>query len=197
VRAERAEIERRLGVPTRFSKQIHGNRVARADEGAAMPNGDLGLEADALVTASAGIAASILTADCLPIAIAAPATDAAPAAVAAVHAGWRGLADGVIANAVRSLRTVGSEGPLTAAIGPGAGACCYEVGPELHARFPGYRHGENLDLRAIAADQLRQAGVTAIHDCGVCTICENGHQLFSYRREGEQTGRQGLIAWLS
>ncbi len=197
VRTERAEIERRLGVPTRFTKQIHGNRVVRADESAAMPNGDLGLEADALVTASAGIAPSILTADCLPIAIAAPGTDAAPAVVATVHAGWRGLADGVIANAIGLLGTLGSQRPLTAAIGPAAGPCCYEVGPELHQRFPGFSAGRNLDLKAIARHQLQAAGVTGIHDCRICTICESEYELFSYRREGEQTGRQGLIAWLS
>ncbi len=197
VRADRAEIERRLGVSTRFTKQIHGNRVVRADEGAAEPNGDLGLEADALVTASAGIAASILTADCLPIAIAAPSTDAAPAAVATVHAGWRGLAGGVITNAIRLLYTLGSERPLTAAIGPGAGPCCYEVGPELHQRFGGFSAGRNLDLKAIARHQLQAAGVVGIHDCQICTICESEYELFSYRREGARAGRQGLIAWLN
>jgi YfiH family protein len=197
VRSERAEIERRLGVPTRFTKQIHGTRAVRADQGSATPNGDLELEADALVTATVGLAATILTADCLPIAIAAPASDGAPAAVAAVHAGWRGLADGVIANAVELLGAVGGDKPLTAAIGPGAGPCCYEVGPELHERFAGFSAGRNLDLKAIAHRQLAEAGVLGIHDCRVCTICESQYELFSYRREGAEAGRQGLIAWLN
>ncbi len=136
----------------------------------------------------------MITADCLPIVI------AAPGAVAAVHAGWRGLDAGVIGNAVTKLREL-SGGVLNAAIGPGAGACCYEVGDELHRRFKAhsqdFHHGRNLDLKAIARVQLMEAGVAHIHDTEVCTICGDPQLTFSYRRDGAETGRQALVAWLS
>jgi copper oxidase (laccase) domain-containing protein len=132
------------------------------------------------------------TADCLPIAL------TAPGAVAAVHAGWRGLDGGVIDAAVRTLRRLtGEDAEVAAAIGPGAGACCYEVGPELHERFPAFLAGSKLDLAGIARDQLAAAGVATVHDCGVCTMCSTEHRLFSYRREGAETGRQALFTWLS
>ena len=94
------------------------------------------------------------------------------------------------------------DDPLEAAIGPGAGGCCYEVGEEVHAEFAGLathvRRGRNLDLKAIARDQLHEAaGVSAVHDVGLCTICSDDALFFSHRRDRGVTGRQAGIAWLS
>ena len=92
--------------------------------------------------------------------------------------------------------SVGGAGPLVAVIGPGAGACCYEVGPEVHAAFGGaHRAGQNIDLRAIARDRLLAAGVAQVLDARACTICDE--RFFSHRREGERAGRQAGVAWLS
>jgi copper oxidase (laccase) domain-containing protein len=79
-----------------------------------------------------------------------------------------------------------------AAIGPGAGPCCYEVGAEVHAALGS--GSRTVDLKAIAARRLRAAGVADVRDVGVCTICDAGH--FSFRREGAAAGRQAGVAWL-
>jgi YfiH family protein len=135
----------------------------------------------------------VLAADCLPIAI------AGEGAVAMLHAGWRGLASGVVAEGVSALRALGADGPFEAAVGPGAGPCCYEVGEEVHAAFgpDAVRRGRNLDLKAIARAQLERAGVAAVHDVELCTICADPVLFFSHRRDRGVTGRQAGVAWLS
>ena len=142
-----------------------------------------------------GVAPMVMTADCLPVAV------AGAGAVAMLHAGWRGLAGGILAEGVAAVRELGAEGPLAAAIGPGAGPCCYEVGEEVHAAFTDQdldiRRGRNLDLKAIAREQLRRAGVEVVHDVGLCTICGDPTLLFSHRRDGGITGRQAGLVWLS
>jgi len=99
---------------------------------------------------------------------------------------------------VAALREVGGAGPVTALVGPGARGCCYEVGDEVHAAFAGYdaRRGDNLDLPAVIAAQLAAAGVDAVHDTGLCTMCWFG-LFFSHRRDGGTTGRQAGIVWRS
>jgi YfiH family protein len=146
-------------------------------------------EADGHATASPSLAPTVLTADCLPIAL------AADGAVAMLHAGWRGLAAGVIDEGVSALREVGGQGPITAAIGPGAGPCCYEVGEEVLRVFDA--RGPNLDLKAIARARLEQAGVAEVHDVGLCTMCSAPELFFSHRRDHGVTGRQAGIAWLT
>jgi polyphenol oxidase len=121
----------------------------------------------------------------------------APGAVAMVHAGWRGLAAGVLDEGVAALRDVGATGPVTAAIGPGAGGCCYEVGDEVRVTFedvPEAMLGRNVDLKAVATARLRAAGVEEVHDSGLCTMCDP--RFFSHRRDQGTTGRQGGVAWL-
>jgi polyphenol oxidase len=193
VRETQEQIGERLGVKLVRTNQVHGDRVI----GVLTPPDEtnpLQLAADCVYTTTPGVAPAVITADCLPIVI------AAPGAVAAVHAGWRGLESGVIANAVVTLREQGG-GVMNAAIGPGAGVCCYEVGDELHRRFnthcQDFRSGRNLDLKAIARVQLMEAGVARIHDTEMCTICGDPELTFSYRREGAETGRQAAVAWLS
>lgn len=167
-------------------QQVHGSRVERRAD----PDGTLN-EADGQATASRGLAALVLTADCLPIAL------IAPGAVAMVHAGWRGLADVLLDNGVEAVRELAGAGAVQAAIGPGAGGCCYEVGPEVHAAFGHQARRGAIDLKAIAAARLAAAGVEQVHDVGICTMCSDPGLLFSYRRDGGLTGRQAGIAWRS
>jgi polyphenol oxidase len=194
VERNRESLQRALGVRFAYGRQVHGTRVMTVDE-PPLENGSVPAEADGQATARRGLAPMVLTADCLPIAI------AGDGAVAMVHAGWRGLAGGVVGEGVAALRSLGAAGGLEAAIGPGAGACCYEVGEEVHAAFASRgeiaRRGRNLDLKAIAREELRGAGVDAVHDAGVCTICADPDLFFSHRRDRGITGRQAGIAWLS
>ena len=142
-------------------RQVHGTRVVRRtgphEASGVAPNGDLD-EADGQATSSPGVAPVVLTADCLPVVV------AGGGAVAAVHAGWRGLAGGIVGEGVRAVRELAAQGArLSAAIGPGAGGCCYEVGGEVHDRFAAYggevHRGDKLDLKAIARAQLEAEGV--------------------------------------
>lgn len=189
VATNRAALSAELGVPFAYIRQVHGAKVVEATVNG--PRRD----ADGQVSARQGIGTMVMTADCLPIAI------AGGGAVGVAHAGWRGLADGVIARAVFAVRQLAAPGTdLVAAIGPGAGPCCYEVGREMHERFaaaPSPRNGRNLDLKAIARAQLREAGVATVHDVGLCTICSDPTLFFSHRRDGGVTGRQAGIAWLT
>jgi polyphenol oxidase len=167
-------------------RQVHGSRVERRTDLDGAVN-----EADGQATATRGLAALVLTADCLPVAV------VGPTAVAMLHAGWRGLADGILENGVEALRALGDDGPLHAAIGPGAGGCCYEVGPEVHAAFGHDARRGTIDLKRIAADRLAAAGVEQVHDSGICTMCSDPELLFSHRRDSGLTGRQAGIAWRS
>jgi YfiH family protein len=146
--------------------------------------------ADGQATALRGIATLVLGADCMPVAL------GCPGAVAMIHAGWRGMAAGVLEEGVRAVRELGGGGAIVAVAGPAAGVCCYEVGPEVHAALGGaHAHGRHLDLRAIAHERLLTAGAVEVRDVEACTICDE--RFFSHRREGERAGRQGGVAWLS
>jgi YfiH family protein len=167
-----------------YGRQVHGNTVRRATEppSSARPY----TQEDGQATALEDAAAIVFVADCLPVLL------AAQGAVAALHCGWRPLAGGIIAEGIRALREVGGTGPITAAIGPGARGCCYEVGEEVHAHFAAYdaRRGErNLDLAAVARAQLTEAD--ELLDAGICTICDE--RFFSHRRDKGITGRQAGV----
>ena len=166
--------------PLARGTQVHGTAVRRVLEHE--PELE---EADGQATAREDVAVMVQVADCLPIAI------AGEGGVAMLHGGWRGLADGVLEEGVRALRDVGVTGPLAAVIGPGARGCCYEVGDEVRDAFG--VSSRTVDLPTMAARALTGAGVVAIEDVGVCTICHE--QYFSYRREGEAAGRQAGVAW--
>jgi YfiH family protein len=193
VERNRAMLARRLGVRFAYGRQVHGTRVrllrATTDE--------LGTpeEADGHVTPIPGVAPMVLTADCLPIAI------GNGSAVAMLHAGWRGLASGIVAEGVCALRDLDRGRGLAAAIGPGAGPCCYEVGEEVHEALAATgvdaRRGQNADLKAVARFQLERSGVDTVDDVGVCTICSDQALFFSHRRDRGITGRQAGVAWLS
>jgi polyphenol oxidase len=193
VRANRARVVEQMGAPLSIIRQVHGTTIHRVDtlhsDPAQAP------EADGQVSLLPGVAQMVLTADCLPVAL------GGERAVAILHCGWRGLASGIIDAGARALRELGGDGDLHAAIGPGAGGCCYEVGEEVQAEFSHYgdaaRQGRNLNLKAVARSQLEQAGVSAVHDVDLCTICADPTLFFSHRREHGVTGRQAGIAWLS
>jgi len=183
-----------------MNRQEHTVLVHRA-----RPNAR-GEPGDGLWTDEPGLPMLKLTADCLPIAIARtlPAPEPAPAhsagsvgptpvgerpALALVHAGWRGLADGIVAETVRTL----GGGPLAAAVGPAIGPCCYEVGPEVAERFdPDLTRGGVLDLWTAAERALRRAGVARVDRVDLCTRC-NPDRFFSHRRQGPVRGAQGVV----
>jgi YfiH family protein len=189
VRENRARLGDVHGVRFAWGLQVHGARVSTR---AAPSGGEEPLEADGQATAARGLAPLVYGADCLLVVI------AAPGAVAAVHAGWRGLHAGVIGAGIAAVRALGGTGPVEAAIGPGAGPCCYEVGDEVGARFdPAFRRARNLDLKAIAAAQLCAGGARAVHDVGLCTIGAGPGLFFSHRRDRGPTGRQAAAVWLT
>jgi YfiH family protein len=194
VSANRDRVAALVGIPReRFAQglQVHATTVRRWKEPP-----DPAVEpaaADGQATSVPGVAAVVLVADCLPIAL------AAPGAVAMLHAGWRGLAAGIVEEGVRALRELGGVAPVVAAIGPGAGPCCYEVGEEVHAAFAHHgadvRAGRALDLKLIARRELERAGVEETHDAGICTMCADPALFFSHRRDGGVTGRQAGVVW--
>ncbi len=190
-RATRDRLCGRLGLRWLCaSRQVHGAIVQRVGSAAGTTGEAVAIDADGHATSLPGLGMMVLTADCLPVAI------GSPGAVAMLHAGWRGLAAGVLEEGVRALRELGGGGEMVAVIGPGAGACCYQVGPEVHAQFGGTEStARPIDLHAIAAERLRAAGVAEVRDVAACTICDE--RFFSHRREGSRAGRQAGVAWLS
>ena len=185
------------GAPIHWARQVHG--VAAAVVAEDLPPGAEACagECDALATDRAGVALVVQTADCVPILL------AARGAVGAAHAGWRGTAKNVAAEAVAALARLGVDpSDLRAWLGPSIGPCCYEVGGEVAAQFAGdfVRAGcagtFRLDLGAINVAQLSAAGVPrgaiAVHPA--CTKC-GGDSFASYRRDGTKAGRMiALIA---
>jgi polyphenol oxidase len=163
-----------------FNRQVHSPTVHRAHDGARGEPGD-GLWSD-----EPGQPMLAMSADCLPIAV---ARTEGPPALAVLHAGWRGLAEGVVGAGVAAL----GEGAKAAVVGPAIGPCCYEVGPEVSALFDGdlTRDGR-LDLWSAAERALRAAGVERIERVDLCTRCNPG-LFFSHRRSGRARGVQGVV----
>lgn len=202
--AARAEVEPDDVV---MGWQVHGTEIEEwegrdPDTAFLDPQGGH-LKVDGHITRQPGIAPLVLVADCLPLAIAGGGT------VAMLHCGWRGLAGGLIAKAVARMRELAADavfgrprpdaGHVAAAVGPGIGACCYEVGDEVldaFADYGGVTSGRLLDLRAVADQQLRAAGIQRIEHVDYCTSC-HPELFFSHRRDAGITGRQGGVAWLT
>jgi YfiH family protein len=169
-----------------LNRQIHSTHVHRAEPGSR------GRPGDGLWTDEADVPILAMAADCLPIALVRSDPGAEPA-VAVLHAGWRGLLDGIVEQGVRAL-----GGGVRAAIGPGIGPCCYEVGPDVAGRFAAtwgcaLIHGLTLDLWGAAERALRASGVEDVHRVDLCTHC-NPDRFFSHRRTGKPRGVQGVIA---
>jgi purine-nucleoside/S-methyl-5'-thioadenosine phosphorylase / adenosine deaminase len=163
----------------RHSPTVHRAVAGRVDEAG-----------DGLWTDEPGLPMLALSADCLPIAIGRADGDAP--ALAVLHAGWRGLAEGVVEAGMRAL----GGGPAAAIVGPAVGPCCYEVGPEVSARFdPDLTRDGILDLWDAAERALRRAGVERVDRVDRCTRC-NPELFFSHRRSGPVRGVQGVIGAL-
>jgi YfiH family protein len=165
--------------------QVHGAGVVRA-------NGR-GAEADAIWTDEQQRSLIVVTADCVPVALA--RLDGRPA-VALVHVGWRGLVAGVVGAARAAL----GGRLVTAALGPGIGPCCYEVGEDVagpvRAAFGlGLVRGSHLDLPGAVERALRSAGVLRVDRLDSCTACD-AERFFSHRRDRGLTGRQGAVAYI-
>lgn len=163
-------------------RQVHGAELACHEEPTtALP------EVDGHVLRAPGPVGLVYTADCLPVAV------AGPGGVAILHCGWRGLAAGIVARGVEAV------GATHAAIGPGIGPCCYEVGDEVPAAFAdlgdGIVAGRMLDLPEVSRRLLRRTGVEQIESADLCTGCEP-ELFFSHRRDGGP-GRQAGLAWLA
>ena len=190
----RARLEALLPQPPRWLRQVHGAAVVEAEAATGAP------EADAAVARRAGTVCGVLVADCIPVLLA----DRAGTTVGVAHAGWRGLAAGVIANTVARMTVAPRE--IVAYLGPGIGPAAFEVGADVRDAFV------NRDTRARAAfvprapakwladlflltrQSLQQAGVEDIHGGALCTYSDPA-RFFSYRRE-RTTGRMAAVIWM-
>jgi YfiH family protein len=173
--------------PVAVPRQVHGTRVVAGSAGGTRP------EADGLTVSGSGLFVGVVTADCVPVLV----VDQQGRVAAALHAGWRGAAAGVLEAGVAHLAAGGSDPrQLEAVIGPAIGGCCYEVGPEVRAAFSARTgevtatawNGRYLDLRTAVRSLLDAAGVGRIATYGPCTACGAGYH--SYRRDGARAGRQ-------
>jgi YfiH family protein len=195
-----AENRRRLQSLLRLPRdpswldQVHSDAVVEAGKWASPPR------ADASVARDAGTVCAVLTADCLPVLFTSRSGDR----VAAAHAGWRGLAAGILDNTVGSLGLPGHE--LMAWLGPAIGPDAFEVGDDVRVAFlardsgaasafsPNARGRFQCDLYALARRNLAQLGVREIYGGGYCTFTE-ADRFFSYRRDG-QCGRMASLIWM-
>jgi polyphenol oxidase len=156
-------------------------------------------KSDAQLTTHPEVTPLVLAADCIPLAV------GAEGAVAVLHCGWRGVAAGIVPRAVEALGSISRSRPadLRAALGPGIGPCCYEVGEEVFAALEGrgyvseVRRDRSLDLPLAVRLELERAGLeeARIAAPGLCTSCL-GELFFSHRRDAGVTGRQAGLAWL-
>lgn len=189
---EREEVLRRIepaAPPVAWAKQVHSATALPAHPGRCG-------EGDALFTREPGLALSVATADCVPVLL------AGPEGMAAVHAGWRGIAGGVVPATIEAAVERPEE--WTAWIGPAIGPCCYEVGSDVAFRIveasrpgvavPGRGERPHLDLQAAVRHQLEAAGIGEVIAVSHCTRCEE-ERLWSYRREGRAAGRNLAFIW--
>jgi YfiH family protein len=193
VAANRDRLNALLPQQPQWLRQVHGAGVVEADALTHVP------EADAAIARRPGTVCAVLVADCIPVLLA----DGTGATVAIAHAGWRGLANGVVENTVRGMAC--DPGSLTAYLGPGIGARAFEVGNDVRdaflardataaAAFTPHAAGKWLaDLFLLARQRLRRAGVGAIHGGGLCTYSD-ARRFFSYRRS-RATGRMAALIW--
>lgn len=173
-----------------IGRQVHETRISRRER-PQRPNpfadpAPGAEEADGQATGTPGLAPLVFVADCLPVAL------AGPEGVAMLHCGWRGLAGGIVERGVREVAA------SAAAIGPGIGRCCFEVGDEVLDAFRplgnGIAEGRMLDLVEVTRRLLDRAGVAEVEAAQLCTSCQ-GELFYSHRRDGGRTGRQAGLVW--
>lgn len=195
VRANRAALRAHLPAEPAWLKQVHGIVAVNPKNSPDLK------EADAAFTRDAGTVCAVMTADCLPVLF----CDRAGTVVAAAHAGWRGLAAGVLEASMAAMAVPADQ--LLVWLGPAIGPSAFEVGDEVRAIFVAddrdaaeafVPHGSGkwlADIYALARRRLRRAGVIAIHGGNACTVGE-AERYFSYRRDGV-TGRMATLIWLA
>ena len=193
VAANRARLGTLLPQPPRWLRQVHGSVVVDADALSGEP------EADAAIARQPGTVCAVLVADCVPVLLA----DRAGTTVGIAHAGWRGLARGVIENTVGAMKGAGRD--LIAYLGPGIGPAAFEVGNDVReaflardaaaaAAFKPHADGKWLaDLYLLARQSLKRSGVAEVHGGTLCTYSD-ARRFFSYRRE-RTTGRMAALIW--
>ena len=195
VAENRRRLRESLALPAEplWLQQVHGRAVVVADTAAA------GAQGDAAVSRMAGHVCAVMTADCLPVLL----CDRAGTRVAAAHAGWRGLADGVIEAAVAAIGVPANS--LLAWLGPAIGPQAFEVGADVRAAFLAHDasaadafrpHGErwHADLYRLAHQRLAALGVTDVYGGDLCTYTDSA-RFYSYRRDGT-TGRMATLIWM-
>jgi hypothetical protein len=191
----RTRLREALALPTEpvWLNQVHGRGIVDADR--AVP----GAEGDGAVSRTPGHVCAVMTADCLPVLL----CDRAGTVVAAAHAGWRGLADGVIEATVAAMGVPGNS--LLAWLGPAIGPQAFEVGDDVRAAFMAHDplaaeafepHGKrwHADIYRLAHQRLAALGVEQVHGGGLCTYADAA-RFYSYRRDGA-TGRMATLVWL-
>jgi purine-nucleoside/S-methyl-5'-thioadenosine phosphorylase / adenosine deaminase len=195
VRHNRARLRTRLPAEPKWLKQVHGARVAFVD-GALYPK-----EADGAAARQPGTVCAVMVADCLPVLF----CDEAGTTVGIAHAGWRGIASGILEQTVAAMGAAPSS--LLAYFGPAIGPAAFEVGEEVRQAFvgpesdsaeafvPGTPGKWMCDLYAIAKRRLVAAGVTRIYGGGLCTLLD-AERFYSFRRDGA-TGRMAALIWLA
>lgn len=195
VARNRALMQAHVSVPIVYLDQVHGVNVVQAADGVGTLQ-----KADASVDSSGKVACAVMTADCLPVLF----CDVSGSVVAAAHAGWRGLAAGVLQNTIAAMKVAPEQ--IMAYLAPAIGAEAFEVGqdvfdafcgthPDARAAFVAIGEGKYLaDIYQLARQVLTQAGVSYISGGEHCTVLER-ERFFSYRRDG-QTGRMASVIWL-
>ena len=192
----RQRLQQVLSLPAApvWLQQVHGTTVVDAATAGSAP------EADAAYSTQAGVVCAVLTAECLPVLL----TDTAAESVAVIHAGWRGLAAGVIEQAVQAIGQPGEH--MLAWLGPAIGPQAFQVGAEVRDEFmahdavatDAFRQAPNgawtADLYRLARQRLAEVGVTAVHGGGLCSFTDPD-RFYSYRRDGI-TGRMATLIWL-
>ena len=211
VQENRRRLRRALPAPPIWLSQVHGTAVFDADVGEqpAEGPGDAGAPsypcADAAITMQRDRPLAIMTADCLPVVLA----DTAGTVLGVAHAGWRGLAAGVLERTLDAMRArVPHASGWRAWIGPGIGPDAFQVGPEVRAAFVDVDAGLatcfvaepdgvhwRADLAGLARARLARAGVAHVESCGECTWTQ-ADRYFSHRRD-PRSGRQATLAWLA
>jgi YfiH family protein len=197
VSLNRQRLQHRLELPNEifWLRQVHGTRAVCAEE-IQVP-----VDADAIYTFRPGFICAVLTADCLPILL----CDRAGTWVAGIHAGWRGLVEGIVTTTLMSINQAPSQ--ILAWLGPAIGPHCFEVGEEVREAFIKQdRNTANCfrptltgrwwaDIYALARCQLHASGVNAVYGGTLCTFTDQ-QRFFSYRRDGSKTGRMATLIWL-
>lgn len=205
VQRNRDELQRLAGLPStpHWLRQVHGTGVQRFDAPAVAQAADAEPIADAAVTSAPGVVLAILTADCLPVVFA--ARDGRE--VAAAHAGWRGLADGMLEATLAAMRTPAAD--VIAWLGPAAGPAHYEIGADVREAFLAHSDSADtafaatrpghwrVDLYALARQRLQAAGMNpaGIHGGDQCTITDPS-RWFSHRRD-RRSGRMATLVWMA